>query len=148
MCNTQTQIRIFVEFLVPQLFSTRDCSTIWAIYSAFSILREIIKAEWCQIVKLNLYVTYYVMIKFCVHCPNVSTTPIRAMECRQCLPLSVVQLKGKPHRLNGVVDTSGHSQLLMSNHIPVERSLVAILCSILVRYFIHMRLNVNGSIFL
>ena len=28
-------------------------------------------------------------------CPNVSTTPITAMGCRQCLPLSVVQLKGK-----------------------------------------------------
>ena len=27
--------------------------------------------------------------------PNVSTTPIMAMGCRQCLPLSVVPLKGK-----------------------------------------------------
>jgi hypothetical protein len=27
--------------------------------------------------------------------PNVSATPIMAMGCRQCLPLSVVQLKGK-----------------------------------------------------
>jgi hypothetical protein len=26
--------------------------------------------------------------------PNVSTTPVTAMGCRQCLPLSVVQLKG------------------------------------------------------
>ena len=44
-------------------------------------------------------------------CPNVSTTPITAMGCRQCLPLSVVQLKGKhcrkPHCRNGVVDTFG-----------------------------------------
>ena len=40
-------------------------------------------------------------------CPNVSTTPIMAMGCRQCLPLSVVQLKGK-HCRNGVVDTLGH----------------------------------------
>jgi hypothetical protein len=43
--------------------------------------------------------------------PNVSTTPITAMGCRQCLPLSVVQLKGKhcrkPHCRNGVVDTFG-----------------------------------------
>ena len=42
---------------------------------------------------------------------NVSTTPIMAMGCRQCLPLSVVQLKGKhcrkPHCRNGVVDTFG-----------------------------------------
>ena len=34
------------------------------------------------------------------------------MRCRQCLPLSVVQLKGKhcrrPHCRNGVVDTFGH----------------------------------------
>ena len=42
-------------------------------------------------------------------CPTISTTPITAMVCRQCLPLSVVQLKGrhcrKPHCPNGVVDT-------------------------------------------
>ena len=38
--------------------------------------------------------------------PNVSTTPITAMGCWQCLPLSVVQLKGK-HCHNGVVDTFG-----------------------------------------
>ena len=31
-------------------------------------------------------------------CLNVSTTPIMAMGCRQCLPLSVVQLKGKHYR--------------------------------------------------
>ena len=35
-----------------------------------------------------------------------------AMGCQQCLPLSVVQLKGKhcrkPHYHNGVVDTFGH----------------------------------------
>ena len=44
--------------------------------------------------------------------PNESTTPITAMGCRQCLSLSVVQLKGKhcrkPHCCNGVVDTFGH----------------------------------------
>ena len=43
-------------------------------------------------------------------CPNISTTPITAMGCRQCLPLSVVQLKGKhcqkPHCRNGIVDSS------------------------------------------
>ena len=47
---------------------------------------------------------------------NVSTVPITAMGCQQCLPLSVVQLKGthcrKPHCRNGVVDTFGQSQLL------------------------------------
>ena len=40
--------------------------------------------------------------------PNVSTTPIKAIWCQQCLPLSVVQMKGKhclkPHCHNGVVD--------------------------------------------
>ena len=39
---------------------------------------------------------------------NVSSTPIMAMGCRQCLPLSVVLLKGKhckKPRCNGVVDT-------------------------------------------
>ena len=43
---------------------------------------------------------------------NVSTTPNMAMGCRQCLSLSVVQLKGKhckkPHCCNGIVDTFGH----------------------------------------
>ena len=41
--------------------------------------------------------------------PNLSTAPITAMGCWQCLPLSVVQLKGKycrkPPCHNGVVDT-------------------------------------------
>ena len=40
-----------------------------------------------------------------LHGPNVSPTPITAMGCRQCLPLSVEQLKGKhcqkPHCRNG-----------------------------------------------
>ena len=41
---------------------------------------------------------------------NVSTTPITEMGCQQCLPLSVVQLKGKhcrnPHCRNVVTDQS------------------------------------------
>ena len=45
------------------------------------------------------------------HGLNVSTVPIMAMGCQQCLPLSVVQLKGKHHQKthfrNGVVDTFG-----------------------------------------
>ena len=44
--------------------------------------------------------------------PNVFTTPITAMRCQQCLPLSVVQLKGKHcpkhHCRNGVVNTFEH----------------------------------------
>ena len=47
------------------------------------------------------------------YCPNVPTTPITAMGCRQCLLLSVVQLKGKPcqkpHCCNGVVDSFRHN---------------------------------------
>ena len=43
--------------------------------------------------------------------PNVSTTPITVVECRQCLLLSIVQLKGKhcrkPPCRNGVVDAFG-----------------------------------------
>jgi hypothetical protein len=43
--------------------------------------------------------------------PERSTTPFTVMGCRQCLPLSVVQLKGKhcrkSHFRNGVVDTFG-----------------------------------------
>ena len=44
--------------------------------------------------------------------PNVSATPITAMGCQQCLPISVVQLKAKhclkPHCRNGVVGAFGH----------------------------------------
>ena len=46
------------------------------------------------------------------YCQKVSTNPITAMGCWQCLSLSVVQLKGKhcrnPHCHNGVVDTFVH----------------------------------------
>ena len=42
---------------------------------------------------------------------NISTTPIMAMGCRPCLPLSVVQLKGKDYRKHhcrdSVVDMFG-----------------------------------------
>ena len=44
----------------------------------------------------------------------VSTTPITAMGCQQCLPFSVFQLKGKhcrkPHCRNGFIDVFGHDQ--------------------------------------
>ena len=70
--------------------------------------------------------------------PNVSTTPIKAMGCRQCLLLSAVQMKGKhcqkPHCRNGDVDTfglglpggtfwkridnSGHSAVVCSTILP------------------------------
>ena len=47
------------------------------------------------------------------YCPNVFTIPIMAMGCRQCLPFSVVQLKGKhcqkTHGCNMVVDIFGHN---------------------------------------
>ena len=50
------------------------------------------------------------------HCWNISTTPIMTMGCWQCLPLSVVQLKGKgcrkPHCPNEVLDTFRPSLLL------------------------------------
>ena len=46
------------------------------------------------------------------HCPKVSTTPITAIGCQQCLPPSVFQLKDKhcrkPYCRNWAVDTFGH----------------------------------------
>ena len=52
-----------------------------------------------------------------VTCPNVSTTHITAMGCWQCLPLSVVQLKGKHcrnlHCRNGVVNTFGPYHIML-----------------------------------
>ena len=59
--------------------------------------------------------------------PNVSTTPVMAMGCRQCLPLSVVQLKDKhcrkPHCRNGVVDTFGLWLLVKQKHWPLLENL-------------------------
>ena len=47
-------------------------------------------------------VTLKILVFGC-HCLYVSTTPITAMGCRQCLPLSAIQLKGnhcrKPQKL-------------------------------------------------
>ena len=45
--------------------------------------------------------------------PNVSATPITAMGCRQCLPLSFVQLKQcpKPHWRNVIADMFGPSHV-------------------------------------
>ena len=68
---------------------------------------------------------YFGLIIRSWHGPNVSTTPITAMGCRKCLPLSVVQLKGKhcrkPHYRNGVVDT--FRQWLLQNLIQVYKEL-------------------------
>ena len=57
-----------------------------------------------------------------------STTPITAIGCRQCLPLSVVQLKGKhswkPQCRNGIVDTFGHD--LLYENIKVCEELIVL----------------------
>ena len=48
------------------------------------------------------------------------------MGCRQCLPLSVVQLKGKhcrkPHCRNGVVDTFKHKDVVLKYVIILQES--------------------------
>ena len=60
--------------------------------------------------------------------PNVSKTPITAMGCQQCLPLGVVQLKGKhcrkPHCRNGVVDTFEHWNTL--EHLSAHHTLAVL----------------------
>ena len=52
--------------------------------------------------------------------PHTSAIPIRAMACRQCLSLSVFQLKGKHswnlHCHNGVVDTFGQGRKLLHQY--------------------------------
>ena len=59
--------------------------------------------------------TFKKVLSYCRDDSNVSTTPITAMGCLECLPLSDVQLIGKhcqsPHCLNGVVDTFGHGSI-------------------------------------
>jgi hypothetical protein len=50
------------------------------------------------------------------------------MGCRQCLPLSVVQLKGKhcrkPHCRNGVVDTFRHRQSIKGPQTSVSSTYI------------------------
>ena len=64
----------------------------------------------------------------------ISITPITALGCQQCLPLSVVQLKvkhcRKPYCRNGVVDTFGHyCQALYTGFLaPADFSGVVLTC--------------------
>jgi hypothetical protein len=66
--------------------------------------------------------------------PNVSTTPIKAMRCRQCLSHSFVQLKGKhcqkPNCLNGVVDTFGQNLHFWSSKRYIFQKLIFMLSTI------------------
>ena len=59
--------------------------------------------------------------------PNVFTTPITAIGCWQCLPLSVFQLKGKhcrkSHCPNGVVDMFGQGIFPALSHTAIELKL-------------------------
>ena len=52
-----------------------------------------------------------------------------AIGCRQCLPLSIVQLKGKhcrkPHCRNGVVDTFEHEVISVFPSLPDEKAFPA-----------------------
>ena len=70
-------------------------------FSTSTLLRDTLG---CKKIKIAIYQEFR-------YSPNVSTTPITAMWCRQCLTLSVVQLKGKHCRKadyrNGVVDMFG-----------------------------------------
>ena len=90
------------------------------------------------IVKLTteLYCYDFIVLHYCgPECPKVSTTSITAIGCWQCLPLSVVQLKGKhcqnPHCHNGVVDTFEHWKPNFLNFRPCD----TYKCLILVLYF-------------
>ena len=70
------------------------------------------------LVKISTRKLWHTSYSLLEHCSNVSTTPITAMGCRQCLPLSVVQLKGKHcqklHCHNGIVDM--FRKFLFKNH--------------------------------
>ena len=65
------------------------------------------------------------LINLCyeILCLKVSTTPIKKMRCRQCTPLSVIQLKGKHcqkhHCHNGVIDTFGQNHY--PEYFPLQR---------------------------
>ena len=67
----------------------------------------------CTLLGVTSHSVFFVILaKVFRPCPNVSTTSITAMGCRQCLALTVVQLKGKHcHCQNGVVDTFGPTLL-------------------------------------
>ena len=75
------------------------------------------------------------IIYICRYCLNVSTTLITAMGCRQCLSLSVVQLKGKhcqkTHCRNGVVGKFRPA-------IPVELSLQDVYYTFRIISYLHL----------
>ena len=84
----------------------------WYMYLLYLSVPAMLVVMLCHCAQLAL--RYRLDGSICpIYSPNVSTTPITAMGCRQCLPLSVVQLKGKHcrklHCRNGVVDTFGLS---------------------------------------
>ena len=86
-------------------------------YEAWSFFEHII----VYYIFVNYFVNYFIVM-FWRLSPSVSTSPITAMGCRQCWPLSVFQLKGKHCRKanyrNGVLDTFGHC-VLKQNKIKV-----------------------------
>ena len=65
-------------------------------FPQISILELIAQAiMWVQFIGIeNLFGQYSFHLQMS-NCPKISTTPITAMGCWQCLSLSVVQLKGK-----------------------------------------------------
>ena len=82
--------------------------------------------------------------------PNVSTTPITAMGCRQCLPLSVVQLKGKhcrkPRCRNGVVDTFGRVRQKLYNRFQMfVSSVVGLHYSNILQAMLHTAQSIGSS---
>ena len=78
--------------------------------------------------------------------PNVYTTPIKAIGCRQCLPISIVQMNGKhcrkPHCRNGVVNTF----LLYSHGKRGNEDLNFILLTTLKLLFLHPKLSYGYGI--
>ena len=86
---------------------------------------------------------------FCTHrsCqwPNLSTTPITAIWSRQCLPLSVVHLKGKhcrkPHCCIGVVDTFAVVWTIFSKNVDNKK------CAPKLEFFNGKQMRKIGMIF-
>ena len=123
--------KICVALVRNQRLKVRPLELLLAtrIVFSFKFFTRVMKTPWGE--SRSFFHALYLFIPACFpigeyskreilssHSPNVSTTPITAMECRQCLPLSDVQLKGKhcrkphcrkPHCRNGVIDTFGHT---------------------------------------
>ena len=113
------KISRYISYLLFIFWAHRLDCLIWGSDNKATYLQSLCQSFVAQ--DMFLFTLYCRHVFLCLG-PNVPTTPIMAIDCQQCLPLSVVQLKGKhyrkPHCRNGVVDTFGSSKFNLRHFQP------------------------------